>query len=596
MTISSSSSSWNKYEISSHIIVGIVSCLWLSSYVLYVSICTFYQHQRQCQRKTVAKEPPFVRSWIPYIGSAIEMNQMTPRRFIQTYCHRNQSPIFTATIAGTSCHFIGDPIMANIVYEKPHKILDPAVLHQGFLIHVMGIPPTQLQEFYTDPVAVKGIQTVHHHYLLSKEALADTIQDVQRRLNVIFQQWMMTTNTTTNTPTTTNTSTTTNTTDSTASTTSWTECSLLQWVTEAIYVATTGSLVSDHLANHEYISTFQLFNQGIALAMAKIPQWLLLRDFRHARERLITAMGSHNQSTLRPLMKARWDELLLLSTSTSSSSLRTTNAKTHRHPHLAPESVTRANMAVWWASLGNSIPAIFWSILNLLHHPDAYHAVQTEVDTIVRQHEEEEKMKKKKHHTKDETTNDHDSSSSSICFTLEQLDKMVCLRSVFMETLRLESGGFTPRDVQQDIIVTHTTDNTQYLLRKGTRIMGYGQIIHMDPEIYPNPETFQWDRFLPKTNDSSSSSSSSTTSVRTTFTHKNGKTIDAWKAFGGGAHLCPGRKFIGYEAQAYLAMIIRQLDIRLKQGETIPGIHPKMTGVGVNHPATDVKVEMRRRT
>ena len=472
MTISSSSSSWNKYEISSHIIVGIVSCLWLSSYVLYVSICTFYQHQRQRQRqrqrKTVAKEPPFVRSWIPYIGSAIEMNQMTPRRFIQTYCHRNQSPIFTATIAGTSCHFIGDPIMANIVYEKPHKILDPAVLHQGFLIHVMGIPPTQLQEFYTDPVAVKGIQTVHHHYLLSKEALADTIQDVQRRLNVIFQQWMMTTNTTTNSTTTNTTSTTTTTT----TTTSWTECSLMQWVTEAIYVATTGSLVSDHLANHEYISTFQVFNQGIALAMAKIPQWLLLRDFRHARERLITAMGSHNhhhnhhQSTLRPLMKARWDELLLLSTSSStssSSSLRTTNAKTHRHPHLAPESVTRANMAVWWASLGNSIPAIFWSILNLLHHPDAYHAVQTEVDTIVRQHEEEEKMKKKKqNHTKDETTNDKDGNddfSSSICFTLEQLDKMVCLRSVFMETLRLESGGFTPRDVQQDIIVTHPGPN-----------------------------------------------------------------------------------------------------------------------------------------
>jgi len=64
-------------------------------------------------------------------------------------------------------------------------------------------------------------------------------------------------------------------------------------------------------------------------------------------------------------------------------------------------------------------------------------------------------------------------------------------------------------------------------------------------------------------------------------------------AFGGGSQYCPGRKFASYETRLYLAMLMQSFDIKLVEGETIPGIDPAMVGIGVCHPARDVKVQIR---
>ena len=35
-----------------------------------------------------------------------------------------------------------------------------------------------------------------------------------------------------------------------------------------------------------------------------------------------------------------------------------------------------------------------------------------------------------------------------------------------------------------------------YRVRKGDRVVVSYQMMHMDPEIYPNPKSFKYDRFL----------------------------------------------------------------------------------------------------
>jgi len=104
--------------------------------------------------------------------------------------------------------------------------------------------------------------------------------------------------------------------------------------------------------------------------------------------------------------------------------------------------------------------------------------------------------------------------------------------------------------------------------------------MHMDATIFENPQEFQYDRFVdPK----------ATTPQGTTR-------ISHLRPFGGGKHMCPGRKFIGYEARAFLALLLLKYDMSLCPGEeTSPGIVYERQGLSVCAPDRDVKVEIRLR-
>lgn len=59
--------------------------------------------------------------------------------------------------------------------------------------------------------------------------------------------------------------------------------------------------------------------------------------------------------------------------------------------------------------------------------------------------------------------------------------------------------------------------------------------------------------------------------------------------------MCPGRKFIGYEARAMLAMILLKYEMRIRPGETRPGIDFSRQGMSVGVPERDVEIEVRAR-
>lgn len=110
--------------------------------------------------------------------------------------------------------------------------------------------------------------------------------------------------------------------------------------------------------------------------------------------------------------------------------------------------------------------------------------------------------------------------------------------------------------------------------------MSFPNTLHFDPDIFQDPETFQYDRFIDHTAKA-----------------KNGKSLHSShsRPFGGGIHLRPDRKFISYEARAMVAMMLLQFDMRLPNGETIPDIDISKQGLNVSHPERDVKMEIRLR-
>ena len=61
--------------------------------------------------------------------------------------------------------------------------------------------------------------------------------------------------------------------------------------------------------------------------------------------------------------------------------------------------------------------------------------------------------------------------------------------------------------------------------------------------------------------------------------------------------MCPGRKFIVYEAKAFIASLLQQYDMKLSMDELngTVGIDKTYQGLGVNKPERDVDVLIRKR-
>ena len=56
-----------------------------------------------------------------------------------------------------------------------------------------------------------------------------------------------------------------------------------------------------------------------------------------------------------------------------------------------------------------------------------------------------------------------------------------------MEVLRITSSGMNMRKATENLTM-HTHDDTQYKIRKGDLVFYYSQMLHLDSDIYPEPE------------------------------------------------------------------------------------------------------------
>jgi len=198
---------------------------------------------------------------------------------------------------------------------------------------------------------------------------------------------------------------------------------------------------------------------------------------------------------------------------------------------------------------------------------EAYDAVQAEVDSVVKGR----------------------TSENESFFTLDELDRMPVLNSAFTEALRLSHGAFSLRQVLEDVplpVKVPNGESCSYFLENGSNVMMLMSIMHQDPTIFPNPLLFDYKRFIPDP----------VTGEQASF-KRHGKIIDPLRFFGGGSHMCPGRKFIVYEAKAFIASLLYQYELKLPNDELqgTVGIDKTYQGLGVNKPERDVDVLIGKR-
>jgi cytochrome P450 len=131
--------------------------------------------------------------------------------------------------------------------------------------------------------------------------------------------------------------------------------------------------------------------------------------------------------------------------------------------------------------------------------------------------------------------------------------------------------------VQEDTVLADT-----FYLRKGSILQISGGIMHAQERIWgENVQDFDSRRFLPKSK-----------AEKSRQVHPA-----AFRAFGGGSTLCPGRHFALNEIVGFVAMIVLIFDISGVDGEAlqIPEKQDNVVPIHVLEPAKKTSVNMKIR-
>ncbi|KAF1955200.1 cytochrome P450 [Byssothecium circinans] len=172
------------------------------------------------------------------------------------------------------------------------------------------------------------------------------------------------------------------------------------------------------------------------------------------------------------------------------------------------------------ATLANTFPTAYWMLTYIYSHPKVLQECRDEVQRITTV-----------------TTAEDGSVLHSIDMTSIKASCPV-ITATLQEVLRHTAVGSTVRGVLEDT----TLDG--YILKKGNTLLTPANVIHTDPTLWgTDPTAFDHQRFL-------------------RVPGKKLPSATAFRAFGGGATLCPGRHFATTEVLATATVFIARFDMK----------------------------------
>lgn len=243
----------------------------------------------------------------------------------------------------------------------------------------------------------------------------------------------------------------------------------------------------------------------------------------------------------------------------SASDLVQAKTALNRKYGFSTEYMAHSDLGELTAVLFNVVPAGFWLLLYIYSSPSLLAEIRTEVQAIFVQRL---------------AVDGPGESFGVLNITLiRQNCPLLC--STYKEVLRLIGSVTTNRLVLEDTTIKAT--DKEYLLKKGAIVEIPGAVLHEDASIWgPDATDFNPRRFLDN------------------LTNQK-RHPAAFRTFGGGATLCPGRHFAFVEILSFASMIVMGYDMTPENG--VWALPKKDTSrlPGVVKPVTDVKVRIRRR-
>lgn len=198
------------------------------------------------------------------------------------------------------------------------------------------------------------------------------------------------------------------------------------------------------------------------------------------------------------------------------------------------------------ATLMNTIPSVFWSLVLFNSDAQLFADLRQEIDGCTT------------------TTEENGVTVKTIDIALLK-KKGSLLSSAYQEVLRYRSMSVSTRKV------TENTYLDGYLLKEGAILQMPAHVIHEDVAIWGDAD-FQPRRFLPVEGKKK---------VRET----------CFRTFGGGKTLCPGRHFATNEVLTFVSLLIARFDLKPVEGKwTIPTAFNTPVVTGIMEPDSDIDV------
>lgn len=476
-------------------------------------------------RRRKVGEPPLDNGLIPYLGCALKFGS-NPLEFLRAK-QRKHGHVFTCKLMGKYVHFITNSLSYHKVLCHG-KYFDWKKFHYTTSAKAFGhrsIDPSDGNT--TENINKTFNKTLQGDALCSlSEAMMQNLQSVMRPPGLPKSKSAV-------------------------------------WVTEGMYafcyrvmfeagyLTLFGKDISKTDTQRAFIQnnldSFKQFDQVFPALVAGVPIHLF-KTAHKARERLAESLKHKNL-----YMRDQVSELIRLRmflNDTLSTFDDMEKAKTH--------------LVILWASQANTIPATFWSLFQMIRSPEAMKAASEEVNGSLQSAGQE-----------------LSSGGNAIYLDQEQLNNLPVLDSIIKEALRLSSASLNIRTAKEDFTL-HLEDGS-YNIRKDDIIALYPQLMHLDPEIYPDPLTFKYDRYLDESG-----------KAKTTFYRNGNKLKYFYMPFGSGATICPGRLFAVQEIKQFLILMLSYFELELVESHTkCPPLDQSRAGLGILPPLNDIEFKYK---
>ena len=317
------------------------------------------------------------------------------------------------------------------------------------------------------------------------------------------------------------------------------EDDLLLWIRHIVTVVTARFLFGPHnpIARIPQLEeSFWNFDHGIpGLLVGLLPKWTARKAY-FGREALVRALMRYiDEGSYR-------DGCELIQR-------RIEIAEKHG---FSVEAVAREELTFLFAGIVNTAMTSYWMVLHIYARPDLLKEVRAELEKCV----------------------EGDGKSKSVSVH-ELKDKCELLMSIYREVLRLESDVGSTRMVTADTIL-----NDQYFLKKNSTLIISGGTMHQLKSVWGDDvDDFNARRFIQL--------------ARSKELHPA-----AFRAFGGGSTLCPGRHFATNEILLFVALIVLRFDVEHPTGKelAVPGKMDDVLPVHVFEPENPVQVNIKPRS
>jgi cytochrome P450 len=194
---------------------------------------------------------------------------------------------------------------------------------------------------------------------------------------------------------------------------------------------------------------------------------------------------------------------------------------------LSPLEAAKLEMATSLAMLSSGAISAFWLMFHMASDPDALRDCRQELHNLI---------------VKEADTF---SSKTNVVDLSDIRTRCPTLMAMWQETLRFHSTVINIKKVQQN-----TTLASQYFLKKGAIVMIPGTAVHHDTNTWgPNASQFDHKRFL-------------TAAGQAKRAHTT-----AYRPFGAGTTMCPGRHFSTSAVLSLIAMVLLQFDVEPVEGQ-----------------------------